>query len=725
MSGRRSRIGGRRAPAGRRAVPRLAAGLLAAVAMTAPAVAAEAPPAPGAPEAPEARADAPAATVEERIVVTATATPERLGDTAAAVAVLGEDDLAASAAVTLDQALRRVPGFTLFRRTSSRTANPTIQGASLRGLGGSGAGRALVLADGLPLADPFGGWVAWGRVPRAAVGRVEVLGGGASDLYGSAALAGVVHLLRRETVPGGLVVDLSAGSRETASGSLWASARGRRWGAAAAAEALTSEGHVPVAAAERGPVDVPAGVGSGSAELSVERAPAAGRGPALFLRGGVFDEERDNGTRLQENATTIRHAGAGADWTAGAGSLSLRAWAADHDFTQTFTAVDPDRAGETLVRAQRVPAEALGASARWTGAVGRRHTLVAGAEAGRAEGVSRERLFLGERTLRTAFGGRQREEAVFVEDLVDLGARLSLAAGLRWDRWRNDPAAGGAERRESMLSPRLALRWQARPAWGLTAAAYRSFRAPTLNELYRGFRVGDVVTEPNPGLRAERLTGAEAGAVWTPTPAGGGLRLRGTLFWMRLDDPVANVTLETTPELIRRQRRNLGRTRSRGLELDGEARLGRRWHLAAGYLWSDARVVDFPAEPELEGLRVPQVPEHQGSLGLGWQGGRASAAVQARGSGRQLDDDRNRFPLAGFVVVDLRAGWRLAPGLELYAAAENLFDEEVTVGRTPVRTVGEPRLVRLGFRWQRQGASRGPAPGSPSSRAAAPGALEE
>lgn len=675
----------------------LLACLVAPWPVTSSAAAAEPPQEPA-----EPREGSPAASVEERIVVTATATPERLEDTAAAVAVLGEEELATSAAVTLDEALRQVPGFTLFRRTSSRTANPTIQGASLRGLGGSGAGRALVLADGLPLADPFGGWVAWGRVPRAAVERVEVLRGGASDLYGSAALAGVVQLLRRETAPGALVVDLSGGWQETAAGSLWASTRGQRWGAAAAAEALTTDGHVPVAAAERGPVDAPAGVDHGTAELSVERAPSDGRGPSLFLRGGLFDEERDNGTRLQENATTVRHAGAGADWSTAAGSLSLRAWAADHDFTQTFTAVADDRASERLVRAQRVPSETLGASARWIGALGRRHTLVAGAEAGRSEGISHERVFLGDRTLRTAAGGRQREEAVFVEDLVDLGARLSLSAGLRWDRWRNDPAAGGAERTESMLSPRLALRWQPRPAWGLTAAAYRSFRAPTLNELYRGFRVGDVVTEPNPELGAERLTGVEAGAVWTPELAAGGLRLRGTLFWMRLDDPVANVTLEATPNLIRRQRHNLGRTRSRGVELDAEARLGRRWHLGAGYLWSDAEVVDFPAERELEGLRVPQVPEHQGSLSLRWQGGRGSVAVQARGSGRQYDDDRNRFPLAGFAVVDLRAGWRLAPGIELYAAAENLLDEEVTVGRTPVRTVGEPRLLRLGVRFDRR-----------------------
>ena len=102
----------------------------------------------------------------------------------------------------LDDALRQVVGFSLFRRTSSRTANPTAQGVSLRGLGASGASRALVLADGIPLNDPFGGWVYWARQPRLGVERLEVLRGGAADLYGSGALGGVVQLVSRGAAGG-------------------------------------------------------------------------------------------------------------------------------------------------------------------------------------------------------------------------------------------------------------------------------------------------------------------------------------------------------------------------------------------------------------------------------------------------------------------------------------------------------------------------------------------
>src|SRR6185436_187471 len=133
----------------------------------------------------------------ESIVVTATRTAQPAAEAPPSLARLSARDLDATAAPTLDDALRQIPGFNLFRRTGSRVANPTTQGVSLRGLGPSGASRALVLADGLPLNDPFGGWVYWGRVPRQAIEGVEILRGGASDLYGSSAVGGVIQVLTR------------------------------------------------------------------------------------------------------------------------------------------------------------------------------------------------------------------------------------------------------------------------------------------------------------------------------------------------------------------------------------------------------------------------------------------------------------------------------------------------------------------------------------------------
>ena len=629
------------------------------------------------------------AQVTDEVTVTATRTERRLADTASSVVVLSQEELEATAAGTVDDALRQVPGFSLFRRSGSRFANPTTQGVSLRGLGASGASRALVLADGIPLNDPFGGWIYWGRVPRVSLGRVEVLRGAGSDLYGSAALGGVVQLLRREPSEPAFVGKASYGERETPEGGLFVAERWGRWAASLGAESFRTGGYIPVEPAARGAVDAPATSRHQAVDLTLER--QVGEEGRAFLRGSWFDEERDNGTRLQVNDTTIRQASLGLDGGAGGGWLSLRAWGSDQDYFQTFSAVASDRQSERLTREQRVPAESLGGSAQWTRTLGDRHGLVAGLDLREVSGTSDELIFGGPVPRRTRAGGTQRMGGLFVEDLMSLTPRLSLTLGARLDGWRNE---GEEEREETAFSPRASLLWKATDLWAWTASAYRGFRAPTLNELYRDFRVGDVLTLANEDLEAERLAGAETGAVFTSSR----VTARSVLFWMEVDRGVANVTLSATPGLITRQRRNLGRTRSRGLELEGTARLGGRWTLSGGYLLSEATV---ESGGELEGLRIPQVPAHQASLQLRFSDpGIGTLGVQARWTGDQFDDDRNRFPLGSFATVDALLS-RPVGRVEVFLAGENLLDESYEIGRTPVRTLGPPRSVRVGVRFER------------------------
>jgi len=634
----------------------------------------------------------PAAQVADEVTVTATRIERRLADTAASVVVLSSEELESTAAGTIDDAIRQVPGFSLFRRSGSRFANPTTQGVSLRGLGASGASRALVLADGIPLNDPFGGWVYWGQVPRLSLGRVEVLRGAGSDLYGSAALGGVVQLLRREPTEPALAVEASYGERETPEGGLFVAERWGRWAASLGAESFRTNGYVPVEPAARGAVDTPAASRHSAVELALERqVDADGR---AFLRASWFDEERDNGTRLQVNDTVIRQASLGLDGSAGVGWISLRAWGSDQDYFQTFTAVAQDRNSESLTREQRVPAESLGGNAQWTRTLGDRHGLVAGLDLREVSGTSDELIFGGPVPRHAEAGGTQRMGGLFLEDLMSLTSNLSLTLAARIDGWRNE--GQGKEREETAFSPRASLLWKATDRWAWTASAYRGFRAPTLNELYRAFRVGDVLTLANEDLEAERLTGGETGAIFT-SPR---VTARSVLFWMEVDQSVANVTLSVTPGLITRQRQNLGRTRSRGLELEGTARLGDRWTLSGGYLLSDATI---ESGGDLEGLHIPQVPKHQASLQIRFFDPElATLGLQARWTGDQFDDDRNQFPLESFATVDALLSRPVGRGSEVFVAAENLLDEGYEIGRTPVRTLGAPRSVRVGVRFERR-----------------------
>ncbi len=621
------------------------------------------------PAATPAEAPAEPPPFSETLVVTASRAPQPISDAVAPTTVLSRDDLARSPDLTLDDRLRQVPGFGLLRRSSSLTAHPTGQGVSLRGLGPSGASRTLVLLDGSPLNDPFGGWVAWNRVPVAALESIEVARGALSQLYGSAALGGAIQLLPRSPSRQTLEVTARGGDRSTGDLEVFASdashasdtagadveAGARPWGWTLAGRRFATGGFQLLAPADRGAVDRPAGVDFGALYGRLQ----AGR---AHLAVNLFEEQRENGTALQENDTRLRALEAG--WSGGQWEVDVHAQS--QRFRSTFSRVLPDRSQEFLTARQDVETRSYGGAGVWRPAGGRLAGLLAGAD---VRSVSWDRR---DQTL----GG------VFAQQTWSLTPRLDLLAGARVDLWRSS-------RTRTSFNPRLGALFRATDGVTLRASAYRGFRAPTLNELYRPFRVGNVETLANPDLDEESLVGAEVGADLHPRSD---LWLRLDAFRSRIDDAVGNVTLAVTPQLITRQRANLDRVEVSGAEAEARWRPAAAWQVRAAWLYTDSRVART-------GRRVPQVPWHQGSLGISWDAPRAPAAValQARWAGEQFEDDLNQLPLDPYLVVDLALRRRLSGRLELSLAVENLLDEEVETGRLPLPTFGAPRLVQLGL----------------------------
>jgi outer membrane receptor protein involved in Fe transport len=652
--------------------------------------------------------------VNQEVVVTATRVDTRLSDVAGSAVVLNSQDIASTPALLVDDKLREIPGFTLFRRSGSRTANPTSQGVSLGGLGASGASRALVLEDGIPLNDPFGGWVYWGRVPQQALASVEVVRGGVSSLYGSNALGGVIQFLSRQEneQKAAIKLETSYSSEETPDLSFWAGTSAGPWDAALATDLFRTDGYVLVPVAQRGAVDTPANAEHATLDLTVGR--RIGEHSRVFGRGSFFREARNNGTPIQTNDTILGQGAVGADTQLdGVGSLSVRLYGDAQGYNQNFSSIAPDRMSESLTNMQHVPAQQMGGSAQWSRPLGRSQSLVAGVDAKEVMGWSHESIFSsGNHIADSISGGRQRTAGFYGEDIVRLGPKWTITAGARLDHWRNfdaqslrTPVSAStppvftpfAERGENAFSPRLSILHAVTSNVSLTASIYRAFRSPTLNELYRGFRVGNVVTNANSQLRAERLTGAEAGA--NVFAFNRRLNLRGNFFWDDIVDPIANVTLSTTPTLITRQRQNLGRTRSRGVDLDAVARLSDAVEVSGGYQFVDATVVQFPADTTLVGLQLPEVPRHQFTLQARyWKPSGFLFSVQGRYSSAQFDDDQNTLKLGRYFTLDLMGGRSLGHGLEAFAAFENLFDERYTVSLSPVPTLGPPFIARVGLR---------------------------
>lgn len=249
------------------------------------------------------------ATVMERIVVSAPNNDERVPVTSVSQFNIGPHEIASAGAVTIDDVLRQVPGFSLFRRSGGLTTNPTAQGVSLRGVGANGASRALVLLDGVPLNSPFGGWVYWNRVPRVNIENVSVQNGGVSSLYGSGALGGVVNISSTTREATGLDVEASAGNEGTALTSFTAGKLLGDWAIVGAGQALHTNGYVLVPPNQRGSVDTAAGTGDFGGSVTISNI-AHG---FSFLRLGSFGESRRNGTPVQVNDTRISSIDLGLD----------------------------------------------------------------------------------------------------------------------------------------------------------------------------------------------------------------------------------------------------------------------------------------------------------------------------------------------------------------------------------------------------------------------------
>ncbi|HTH50661.1 MAG TPA: TonB-dependent receptor, partial [Pyrinomonadaceae bacterium] len=359
-----------------------------------------------------------------------------INETPASVVSIAREALQNSGSLTLDDRLRQVPGFTLFRRAGSSTANPTTQGVSLRGVGASGASRALVVNDGVPLNDPFGGWVYWGRVPSEAIQGVEMIRGAASDLYGSSAVGGVISIVERssQTLPFA-DLDVTYGSERSPFGSFFGGVGIETVRATLGAEAYRTNGFIPTAPESRGPVDTAANVGRYSLRPRLEFRPRSS--VSMFLATALYQERRRNGSSLQNNDTRIAEMTLGGDVTTKhMGVFGLRLYGLTEKYHQSFSAIAANRQTESLNRLQTVLSQALGANVQWTRAFGRNAVFI-GSDVRQVRGRSDETAIAnGIAMSLTSAGGRETTFGTFTGGVIEW-KRLTLSGGLRYDAWSN------------------------------------------------------------------------------------------------------------------------------------------------------------------------------------------------------------------------------------------------------------------------------------------------
>jgi len=638
------------------------------------------------------------------IIVTGTGLPTGAGDVAYDVVTISRARLTDNASGLLEDVLGDVAGFNEYRRSDSRSAHPTSQGATLRGLGGNASSRALILLDGVPQVDPFGGWVSFAAFKPMRLGSVRVTRGGGSGVYGPGALAGTIELTSagaNDLAP--LWGSVAYGSRNSLDTDIGVSAPLGGGYASLAGGYARGDGFIPTVAGDRGPVDIAAPYRQAS--VTGRAVIPVGAQTELQASGLVLYDHRTRGTAYTPNSNlgadaSLRLVGHGRwGWEALAYLQTRR-------FSSGYASINAARTVATPSLDQyNVPATGVGGRVEVRPPLGDGIELRLGGDARLTRGETKElyTYVAGDPTRGREAGGETTTLGAFADATAHLSDALTLTGGGRIDHWTIDNGflhertlATGAILTNSNFPDRsgweptgragLALR--VAPTVTLRAATYLGWRLPTLNELYRPYRVGADATAANAALRPERLKGVDGGIDYRPLP---GLHFGATLFWNQLDDAIANVTQGVGPGTfpgvgvvaaggVYRQRQNIDAIRSRGAEVEAGLEMA-PWSLHASYAYTDARVHASGAAAGLDGLRPAQTPRHQASTTLAWRVPAGfSASATLRYVGAQFDDDQNRNVLHDAVTLDATLGAPIARGLTVELRGENIGNARVMAG---------------------------------------------
>ncbi|RDV06490.1 TonB-dependent receptor [Sphingorhabdus pulchriflava] len=623
----------------------------------------------------------------------------------------------------LENALLAVNGLQQFRRSDARSANPTSQGVTLRGLGGNASSRALLFLDDVPQADPFGGWVSWPGYDALNLASIRVRKGGGQPSAGPGALAGVIELdsvQNREAAS----LALAYGSRNSIDGKANYSGKLGGGSVTAAASYARGDGFIPILASQRGSVDRRAPYEQ--AGLSLRGVAPLNASIELQANLRAFTDTRDRGVDFSDNSNSgvdasLRLVDRPGDW-----QWSATGYVQVREFSSEFGAIAANRNSVTQTLDQfATPSTGLGARFEVRPPVGEQIELRLGGEWRRTSGEVREffTYVAGAPTRFRTAGGQTDSYGGFAEWSYQPSDTLTLSAGGRLDRWtitdgfRREVNIGGTVRSDDRFADRSGTEWTGRAGFGwdfadgftLRGAAYRAWRLPTLNELYRPFRVGADATAANENLQPETVEGFDAGLAYTNGSVDFGI----TLFRNRLNDAIANVTLGQGPGNFPgvgfvaaggtyRQRQNLDAIVSRGIEADARFDLTEQFALKLGYAFVDAEVRGSGPSAALDGFRPAQVPRHFGNATLAYAADKVSASSTLRYVGAQFEDDANVRALDDVLTLDLDLGFELGDGLRLQMRGENLFDArvEAAVSGSGIIERANPRTLWLGASWK-------------------------
>ena len=661
------------------------------------------------------------------VVVSATRASTTLERVPLHATVVSRAEILKSPAQTLDQLLRDIPGMNL-PGAPYYTTDPTGQQTKMRGVTNS---KVLMLVDGIPVHDPFYSTTQWFKIPLSSIERVEVLRGGSSSLWGNLAVAGVVNIVTRKPIDETGQSDISYQSMNTTVASLsknlaFANGISMRL----SGDALRTDGYqtTPDAFLNTVPGKTASSATNQNAQVSLYYTPAGSF--TGFLRAGYHRSNEDVGG-YQYGANLQKGPDAAAGFTKFLGEnarADVRAWGQYVSFDKSNGAgcylASATNCNTTATNSPLVqyanshddnPYRELGASGVLSsvGAVGPLASAQAGVDFRSVGGEDRATTYnrpttssVSSATInRTNFGrGTQRFGGLFAQAKVSPVDRFEATVSLRYDYWTNtggiaqmtkytNGAAGAtsggsiADSHETSFDPSVSARLDVAKGLSLRGAAYKSFRAPGLNNLYRSFSSTTSITIANALLEPERLKGGEVGADWRTKS----LNVGATWFQYNTSGLIASykipnaqaapaavvaicgATLANCPATVNFNTNGQDAI-SRGLELSGAWRVAPRLSIDGGYTYTDSHYSSATTGDPID-AQLGAVPKHLETLGTTWRlTSKWNAFVGARHNDAMFLDVNHTIYQPAFTLVNASTSYRATERVEVYGSVNNATD---------------------------------------------------
>jgi len=644
-------------------------------------------------------------------------------DAGAAIAAWDREKLREAAPRTLDELLAREPSFSLYRRQSAIFGNPTSAGVSLRNTGATAASRTLVVLDGIPQNDPFGGWIYWARYDAAALDSITIVPSARAAVWGNQSPAGVIQLNGNEPFQNRHVLKLGAGGQATISGATshqMTDAEKTR-AVSFSGFGLQSDGFFAVDPSQRGAIDrkLDINLAGGELKFALLAAPGLTVEPVL----SYYTEERGNGTPLTGNSTEAWDLALRVTSEDGDASWQALAWHQRREFESVFSSVAEDRDSETLALDQfDVPGRGTGGAFTWKWDGGEKWSITSGADARFITGETNEDA--GTFRRREA-GGEQSFIGVFTAVGYRPDGATAVNASLRLDAWQLSngrrieiaPLTGLPLRTDEQedrdgIEPSAALEFTRDLQDDLKGhvSLGSGFRLPTINELHRPFRVRSDIVEANPKLDPERFFSVEGGLDWKPASS---FDVRAAVFHHWISDAIANVPVTDPAEIDEifgtispggtgSQRRNVDEARVLGMQADMEWRPRDVVALGLSGIWSETEFTESTNQLLLDGKPFPQAPDLRVIASAEWrvtEPFRLFAGAEYGAS--QFDDALATREIPDYTSVRIGASWQVESAI-YQVRVENLFDEEIQTGLSGdgIRTYAAPRSIWFGVEWQ-------------------------